>query len=148
MSFISRFGSKIRKAFRNVHQPGKPAEGTPPEGARTIAEKRALTVEERQLVEWLIEHGIPEAKLYSPQLPGLHVVSRCSCGCPTVDFAVEGSEVSAVGPSHILADFMGKTPDGIDAGVILHGREGKISELEVYPLHQTPALLPKIETLH
>ena len=94
------------------------------------------------------EHGIPEAKLYSLQLLGLHVVSHCSCGCPTVDFSVEGSEVTTVGPSHILADFLGKTPDGIDVGVILHGREGKISELEVYPLGQTSALLPKIETLH
>jgi hypothetical protein len=147
MSFISRFGSRIRNAFRNVHHPGEPAEGTTPQGAHTIAEKRALTVEERQLVEWLIEHGDPEAKLYSPQLPGLRVVSHCSCGCPTVDFAVEGSEVSTVGPSHLLADFLGKTPDGIDVGIILHARAGKISELEVYPFGQTPTSLPTIETL-
>jgi len=31
-----------------------------------------------------------------------------------------------------LADFLGRTPEGLEVGVVLHAREGEISELEVY----------------
>ena len=50
---------------------------------------------------------------------------------------------------NILADFVGKTPDGIEVGVILHAREGEISELEVYAIPDVsgPFSLPSIESL-
>lgn len=147
MSFISKLGSKISKALRKGHRDDRPAESESSLSAYTIPENRDLTTEERQLIEWLLEHGIPDAKLYAPQLSGLHVVARCSCGCPTIDLAVEGANARTVGPSHLLADFYGTTHDGLEVGVILHGREGKISELEIYPLGETPTSLPNIESL-
>jgi hypothetical protein len=52
-----------------------------------------------------------------------------------------------VGPSLILADFFGTTPEGIEVGVILHGRAGKISELEIYGLDKTPTSLPNVQSL-
>jgi hypothetical protein len=117
-------------------------------GAYTIPDDRQLKADERMLIEWLIANGIPEAKNYLPQLDGLHVVSRCSCGCPTVDLAVANAQASTMGPSRILADFLGVTPEGQQVGVVLHAREGKISELEIYPMGQTVGSLPKIETLN
>ena len=88
------------------------------------------------------------ARDYAQQLSDLHVVARCSCGCPTVDLAVGGAELSTTGPSQILADFLGSTAGGVPVGVVLHAREGKISELEVYPLGgPVVGSLPEIESL-
>jgi hypothetical protein len=146
MTFLSKLRSKIGKGLR--HRDEEPRATEEPPVAYTISENRELRSDERQLVEWLLEHGIPEAKSYAPQLTGLHVVAHCGCGCPTIDLAVGGANATTVGQSHVLADFYGATPEGIEVGVILHGRQGKISELEVYPLTETPASLPTIESLH
>jgi hypothetical protein len=74
----------------------------------------------------------PNAKEYAPQTPRVGVVSRCICGCPTIDLAVDGKQVD--GGSELVADFVGKSPEGIQVGVILHCRGGQISELEVYAM--------------
>jgi hypothetical protein len=121
-------------------------------GAYTIPENRQLDAEERTLIDWLIANGIPEARAFTEQLTDLHVVGRCSCGCPTVDFALEDSRQGTMGPSKILADFFGVTQEGIEVGVILHALQDKISELEVYSLGTTDTTgrafgLPKIESL-
>jgi hypothetical protein len=34
----------------------------------------------------------------------------------------------------ILAEFVGKTPEGIEVGLILHARERETSELKVYSM--------------
>jgi hypothetical protein len=122
-------------------------------GATTIPENRQLNAGERTLIEWLIANGIPEARAFTQQLTGLHVIGRCSCGCPTVDFAMGDSQQATTGPAQILADFFGITHEGIEVGVILHARQGRISELEVYSLGTTDTTdltfgLPRIETLN
>jgi hypothetical protein len=108
-----------------------------------IPENRALSFEEQDLLRWLISHSTPEAQNYATQIEGLRVISRCSCGCPTVDF------YPLQGPSKILANFYGVTPEKVEVGVILHARDGKISELEIYSvdLQDQPFGLPQIETL-
>jgi hypothetical protein len=97
-------------------------------------ENRPLTTDERMLLEWLIAHGSPNAAKYAPQIPRVSVVSRCTCGCPTIDLAVDGKHVD--GRSELIADFVGKSPEGIQVGVILHCRGGQISELEVYAIDE------------
>jgi hypothetical protein len=111
--------------------------------SESISENRAVTAAERELISWLISHGTPEAPDYIPQIEKLQVVRRCSCGCPTVDF------YASKDASKILADFYGMTPEGVEVGVILHARDGRIAELEVYPLYEqeAPFGLPKIDTL-
>jgi hypothetical protein len=112
-------------------------------------ERRPLTREERTLLEWLIDNGSADAKEYSPQLANLSVVGICTCGCPTIDLALEGHDQRKTAPSKILADFGGTTPEGIAVGVILYAREGEISELEVYSTTdmKEPFRLPTIESL-
>jgi len=112
-------------------------------------ERRPLTQEERTLLEWLMANGSEDAKQYSPQLGDLSVVGTCTCGCPTIDLAPEGRDQRKTAPSIILADFVGTTPEGIEVGVVLHAREGKISELEVYAIAdmKQPFRLPTIESL-
>ena len=65
----------------------------------------------------------------------------------TIDLAVEGKQ--AFGASELVADVEGRSPDGISVGVILHGREGQLAELEVYPIDeiQGPFALPSPSTL-
>jgi hypothetical protein len=115
----------------------------------TIAEERPLKDEERRLMEWLLQHGEPEAVAYLAQLDRTSVVSRCDCGCPSVDLAVDGRAASSSGPSDMLGDVIGVSPEGVDVGVILHARGGLLSELEIYSrgdLSKSYAL-PEINTL-
>jgi hypothetical protein len=112
-------------------------------------ERRPLTEEERKLLEWLLANGSPEAKPYISQIANVNVVGKCTCGCPTIDLALGNREQRKTAPSIILADFIGKTPEGIEVGVIVHAREGEISELELYaiPDWKGPFNLPSIESL-
>jgi hypothetical protein len=152
MSLISKLISGIGRSL-GWWGKGKsaPHEDASP-GARTIPENRQLNAEERTLIEWLIANGVPEAGAFKQQLADLHVIGRCSCGCPTVDLTLRDSQQVATGPSQILADFFGVTPEGVQVGVILHARQDRISELEVYSLGTTDTTdrafgLPRIETL-
>jgi len=109
---------------------------------------RELTVDERRLLEWLLVTGRAEGAEYVPQLVSLAVVSRCTCGCPTLDLAVGGRTSRTEGASIILADAVGQSPEGVPVNVILHAREGEISELEVISMDATEVFsMPKPEML-
>jgi len=112
-------------------------------------EHRALTEEERALLVWLIRNGDPDALSYAGQLSEITVVGMCTCGCPSIDLALRGAECRKTGPSHLLVDLDGKTREGIEVGVMLHARDGEISELEVYTIADVkgPFGLPTIESL-
>jgi hypothetical protein len=111
------------------------------------AEQRPLTTEERILLEWLISNGSPSAARYASQIHRVTVVSRCTCGCPTIDLALNGKHMN--GSSEVIADFVGKSPEGVQVGVILHCRGGQISELEVYAIDQVKGVfrLPSPDAL-
>jgi hypothetical protein len=102
--------------------------------ASTIEDQRELTPHERQLLDHLLHHSEFASSSYVEQLADASVVSRCSCGCPTVDLAVCGHAASLSSPTTILADGQAQTPEGVLVGVILHAREGLLSELEVYSM--------------
>jgi hypothetical protein len=103
----------------------------------TKPEYRDLSFEERRLLEWLTANGNPEASAYASQLPQVKVVARCTCGCPTLDLALGEKRFRTVGASTILADAFGHSPEGVPVNVILHAREGEISELEVISCDET-----------
>ena len=114
----------------------------------TIAESRALTPEEFRLLEWLLAHGTVEAANYAAQLSRARVAARCACGCPTLDLALDGKERRTVGVSNILADASGRSPEGVAVQVILHARDGELSELEVLSVDGTKIFsMPAPETL-
>jgi hypothetical protein len=112
-------------------------------------ERRPLTEGERKLLEWLLTNGSADAKPYLSQIANVNVVGKCTCGCPTIDLALGDREQRKTAPSTILADFVGKSPEGVEAGVIVHAREGEVSELEVYaiPDWKGPFNLPSVESL-
>jgi|SRR5882724_4892483 len=84
-------------------------------------ENRPVTAKERCLVEWLLQHGNPGADKFFKQVESLVVVSKCSCGCPTVNFAQQGDPV-AQDAEHILADCLA-TANGEDVAVILYSKQ-------------------------
>ncbi|HUO16433.1 MAG TPA: hypothetical protein VMX38_15715 [Verrucomicrobiae bacterium] len=112
------------------------------------SQHRPITVKERALIEWLLRHGNPSSEQFLEQLDSLVVVWKCSCGCPTVNFAREGKSAPHEA-EHILADYLA-TVDGEDVGIILFQRGGRLSSLEVYSQAGTdkPFGLPEIETIY
>ena len=83
------------------------------------------------------------------QLPDTKVVGLCTYRCPSLDLAIGDRDERTTGPSHILAELDGITSEEVPVGVILHAREGQISELEVYSIQEFEGAftLPVIESL-
>jgi hypothetical protein len=103
--------------------------------AGRIEDRRELTPRERQLLEELLRRSRSTSAEHFAQLSGVSVISRCGCGCPTIDLAVSGHSPAPPSESTtIIADGEARTPEGVLAGVILHTRRGFLSELEVYSM--------------
>ena len=109
--------------------------------------KRPLTQHERDLIRWLIEHGDPGATHLLSQLDRLSVAGKCTCGCPTIDFELDGEIVSPKG-ERVVSDWLAKV-DGEPVGVMLFEANGKINSLEVYSCSgsKEPFGLPSIDSI-
>ncbi len=109
---------------------------------------RPLTQPEQKLIRWLIEHGEPGHDELIAQIDRLTVIWKCSCGCPTVNFALDSEPVAQKGEG-VISDYCG-TVDGKDVGVLLFQNAGRLSCLEVYSFtgSDEPFGLPEIETLY
>lgn len=108
------------------------------------SQNRPVTAEEAVLIRWLLEHGDDQTRQFIPQVNSLAVVSKCTCGCPTVDF-----QTSNRSEARLICDVLGEV-DGQRVGVLLFQAEGELSCLEIHAMAATnqPFGLPKIETLH
>jgi hypothetical protein len=103
---------------------------------------RPATQHERDIVRWLLEHGDPRHLQLASQIEELRVISKCTCGCPTVDF------LALRKGQHLISDELA-TVDGQDVGVMLFECDGRISTLEVYSCagSDKPFDLPAIESM-
>jgi hypothetical protein len=112
------------------------------------AMRRAVTREEAAVIEWLLRHGEQGSDHFFAQIETLTIVSRCTCGCPTVYFELENNQASRKG-EHLISDQLG-TVDGEDVGVMLFELNGRLSSLEVYSCAgaDKPFGLPKLEDLY
>jgi hypothetical protein len=70
-----------------------------------------------------------EHRLWGEQVDDLRVVSACTCGCDTIDFADSDQEKSKP-----IADGIGQTARGGTVGIIVWGTSRDITGLEVYDL--------------
>jgi len=95
---------------------------------------RLLTSEEIELLNWLVEHGLPEAKSFAPQVEKIRATPWCDCGCPSISLYVEEGAPVGMSSNSVIADVVGKTPEGKKIGVLLFQKGGKLSILEVYAL--------------
>ena len=109
--------------------------------SRTIPDERALTPAERELARWMLEHGEPEATRFLPQLEHARVVSRCPCGCASIDFAVTGLPLPT-GGLHVLGDFQFEH-EGAMAGAFIFECNGVLAGIEVWGIKAAaPSTLP------
>jgi hypothetical protein len=108
---------------------------------------RPLTQQERDLVRWLIEHSHMDASRLLSQIDRLTVATRCNCGCPTIDFALDGVPVGGKG-EQIVSDWLAEV-DGMPVGVTLWQTNDRIRTLEVYSLpgSESPFALPSFESI-
>ena len=117
--------------------------------ATSIADRRELSAKERTLVQRLLRAAGADGEPYVQQVPALHVVARCSCGCPSVDFGVGDRTTDILGPTSVIAEGDGISPEGVRFGVLLHIREGLLSELEIYAMDlEPPFTLLDVDQIH
>jgi hypothetical protein len=93
---------------------------------------RSLTPEELELLNWLLEHGLPEAKTFVPQIEKIRATRWCDCGCPSISLHVEERVPLGVCSHTVISDAIALTPDGKRVGVLLFQKAGKLTTLEVY----------------
>jgi hypothetical protein len=109
-----------------------------------IPEDRELTEEEIALIRWMLMHGASKASEFLPQLDRARVSSRCSCGCASIDLAIDGVSPSIGLGMQILADFEYRTTDGYDCGAFVFENGGLLAGLEIWSRdgRWTPSRLP------
>jgi len=114
--------------------------------AGPIADNRPLTRAETDLIRWMLEHGRSEALAFRKQLESAAVVSRCPCGCASLDFSIAG-QLAPSGPLEILGDYLFGGANDL-AGAFVFARGGVLAGLEVYGLAgDHPRELPAPESL-
>jgi hypothetical protein len=107
---------------------------------------RPLTVGERDLIEALLGAVRSGVSRYIGQLETLTVVGGCRCGCPSIDLEAPSGDANGMPAPVILGD--AESPEGVQVGVILWARGGKLSGLEVHPWDGSEIIrLPTPETL-
>jgi hypothetical protein len=109
---------------------------------------RNLSEDERRLVQWMLEHGQPEASSFLSQLERTKVTPwRCPCGCASLNFRISDLPLPPPGV-HPIADFVLGEGDNL-SGIFIYEKEGILSGLEVYGLAgEAPKILPEPEDLH
>jgi hypothetical protein len=108
-----------------------------------VEEYRNLSTKEINLIEWLLINT-KHSELIE-QIENAKVISKCNCGCPTVDLEVANVDNQSIN-FHLSAS--GYSPEGIPVGVILHVRNGVLSELEAYSEDGTKVFdLPEADKL-
>jgi hypothetical protein len=114
-----------------------------------IPDDRPLTPAEHTLSRWLLTHGTPAAAQYLADLGAARVVSRCGCGCASINFAVDGRIAQAAVPFEVLADFQWHDAAEHLGGVFLFARGGTLAGLEVWSIDGQAAIdrLPLPHTL-
>jgi hypothetical protein len=117
--------------------------------ATSIPEDRPLTQAEVTLVKWLLEHGTDEARALLPQLDRARVVSRCSCGCASVDFSIDSEVASPQSGMSVVSDYRWDSSEGYLFGVFAYAREGLLSGIDLWSIDGRPtaSMLPDTNQL-
>lgn len=109
-----------------------------------IAEDRDLSVREVDLIRWLLT--ITNNLEFIEQIEKTKVITKCGCGCRTIDLKVEGYKSKSAG---VNLSAQGFSPESVPVDVVLHIRQGLISELEVYAMDGTEKFsLPDVDSLN
>ena len=110
----------------------------------TIPEDRPISQDEAAVVCWLLRASVAgDLSRLESSVSSLHIVGRCGCGCPSIDFAPGGQ----AGGSGFLAEAFGESAHGELAGLILWGTCQVITGLEIYGFEKSALSMPALGTL-
>jgi len=99
---------------------------------------RQLVEDERRVLGVMLAQDLPGAVELRAQVNAARVVSRCECGCPSVDSDVPRAAVVSRTP--VSAEVEGV----LGGGLIVFVDDGHLSRLEYYSAEDhTPRSLPK-----
>ena len=103
---------------------------------------RSLTAPEYALARWMLENGLPEAKVFLEQIDKAEVTPwRCPCGCASINFQIRGRPPAPPG-IHVIGDFLCGAVDA-PAGAFIFESDGLLAGIEVYSLaSDAPSVLP------
>jgi hypothetical protein len=93
---------------------------------------RPLLENEKILLLWLLQNGPIRAQSYIPQVEWVVVTGECNCGCPTIDLQINGTPINDESKHRVLVDGEGKSPEGIQIGLIVFVDGGRLTSLELY----------------
>jgi len=113
-----------------------------------VRECRSLSGPELALIRWLLENGEPEARPFLDQLRQAKVHARCSCGCSSIDLAIDGVRCSR-SELHILSDYQWRSPLGHRYGAFVFEQGGLLAGLDLWSMdgRSIPRGLPSIGEL-
>lgn len=104
-----------------------------------VSEPRALTDEERALIEWMLSDSGHEE--FIDHLARARVVSGCDCGCASINLEIDGYPLPAAG-LRIIADYLFGEGETLQ-GAFVFEQDGVLRGLEVYGLGtEAPRRLP------
>src|SRR5688572_30118373 len=115
-----------------------------------IPENRPLSTDERRLTEWLLRNGSGSGASYLEQLAAARVVSRCGCGCASINFSVgDGGWHSRGSEIEIVSDYHWSDAAGRKFGIFVFAKRRMLAGFEVWSIdgHAMPTSLPAISEL-
>ncbi|MBV5338489.1 MAG: hypothetical protein J0665_02860 [Deltaproteobacteria bacterium] len=96
-----------------------------------MKQNRKITDQEVEVIRTTLERASVETvNVAASTIESLIVISQCDCGCVSVDF--QSPPLDEL--SKPIADGIGLTPKGGEVGIIVWGRNGQITGLEVYDI--------------
>jgi hypothetical protein len=78
MSWLQKITGRNVGSGKPVHRPS------------TVVEDRPLNPAEAEFIRWLLAHGNDRSRQFLSQVDQARVVSRCGCGCASIDLSIDG----------------------------------------------------------
>ena len=111
---------------------------------REASVDRQIAPEEAAVIRWLLDNSyIPDVSAYTGiSTESLRVVVECTCGCRSINFSTNTAGAS------IISDALAVYSDGLEAELILWGRDDQVIALEVIDHAEgTSGRLPQLSDL-
>jgi hypothetical protein len=117
--------------------------------SRASPEDRPLSAKETVFVVWMLEHGDARAAGALPQVERARVISRCGCGCASVEFSVDGLAPLPRSRMEVVSDYCWFTERGNLCRAYVFLRAGRLAGIDVWSIErvETPHELPDPEQL-
>jgi hypothetical protein len=110
----------------------------------TLAEKRPLTNEEKQLLRWLLNNGNPGSDSFIPQIDRALVTAKCNCGCASIYLTVDDRAKEEKAGWTIVSDYQWRSDSGNLCGIMVFAQNNFLILLDLWSIDgvEVPAQLP------